>query len=404
MNHMDDSANDLVASGWEPVREVFMQTIESYQDVGAAVSLYHRGKCVVDLVGGYFDAKPSKTYDHDTLQLVFSTTKGVTAIAVAMCVERGLLSYEEPVALFWPEFAEAGKDHATVAQLLSHQVGLYTVDGSITLGEALDWNAITQRLAATAPLFPIGSTHGYHALTFGWLAGELVRRVDGRSIGRFITEEIANPLGVEIYVGLPEHLESRVSPLNTGWPRLVDERAPTVDPAAKKMKEQATGSGTPGGNALSLNGAFSVPGGFNRRDIHAAEIPAANGISNARSLATMYAATMGEVHGAHGPIRLVSPEMMIKMSTTVTPCGEADLCLVMPTSFGMGFMTHNESIPYSGPGTFGHPGAGGSMSFADPAREMSFSYVMNKLSDTLVGDQRSARLIAAAVRCADADA
>ncbi|MHB1089782.1 MAG: serine hydrolase domain-containing protein [Ilumatobacteraceae bacterium] len=396
------TANGLVAPGWEPLREVFSQTLDSRQDIGAAVSLFHRGQCVIDLVGGYFDKEATKPYDHDTLQLVFSTTKGVTAIAVAICVERGLLSYEEPAALFWPEFAAAGKEHATVAQLLSHQVGLYTVDGPITLAEALDWNIITQRLAAAVPAFPIGSTHGYHALTFGWLAGELVRRVDGRNIGRFIEEEIANPLGVEIYVGLPEYLEPRVSPLNTGWPRVVGESARTADPAVKKKMEKILGPDTPGGKALSLNGAFSVAGGFNRRDVHAAEIPAANGISNARSLATMYAATMGEVHGAHGPVRLVSPEMMIKMSTTVTPRDEADVCLVIPTSFGMGFMTHNDFIPYSGPGTFGHPGAGGSVSFADPAREMSFSYVMNKMSEALVGDQRSAYLIAAAVRCADA--
>lgn len=398
------AVNGLVAPGWEPVGDVFTQTIDSKQDIGAAVSLFHRGQCVIDLVGGYFDKEATRTYDHDTLQLVFSTTKGVTAVAVAMCVERGLLSYEEPVALFWPEFAAAGKEHATVSQLLSHQVGLYTVDGPITLAEALDWNIITQRLAATAPAFPIGSTHGYQALTFGWLAGELVRRVDGRNIGRFIEEEIANPLGVEIYVGLPEHLEPRVSPLNTGWPRTVSEPARIADPAAKELIEKIMGPDTPGGKALSLNGAFSVAGGFNRRDVHAAEIPAANGISNARSLATMYAATMGEVHGAHGPVRLVSPEMMTKMSTTVTPRGEADLCLVIPTSFGMGFMTHNDFIPYSGPGTFGHPGAGGSVSFADPARQMSFSYVMNRMSEALVGDQRSARLIAAAARCADAAA
>jgi CubicO group peptidase (beta-lactamase class C family) len=403
---MTSAVNGYVAPGWEPVHEVFTQTIDSKQDVGAAVALFHRGQCVIDLVGGYFDNEATAPYDHDTLQLVFSTTKGVTAIAIAICVERGLLSYQEPVALFWPEFAEAGKDHCTVAQLLSHQVGLYTVDGPITLAEALDWNTITQRLAATAPTFPIGSTHGYHALTFGWLAGELVRRVDGRNIGRFIAEEIANPLGVEIYVGLPEYLEPRVSPLNTGWPRGENEPDPiqALDPAVKELMEKITAPDTPGGKALSLNGAFSVTGGFNRRDVHAAEIPAANGISNARSLATMYAATMGEVRGAHGPVRLVSPEMMRAMSATVTPRGETDLCLVIPTSFGMGFMTHNDFIPYSGPGTFGHPGAGGSMSFADPGREMSFSYVMNKMGAVLVGDQRSARLIVAAVRCADADA
>ncbi|MEO7574715.1 MAG: serine hydrolase domain-containing protein, partial [Ilumatobacteraceae bacterium] len=301
----------LVAPGWGRVREVFSQTIESRQDVGAAVSLFHNGQCVVDLVGGYFDTESDKLYGHDTLQLVFSTTKGVIAIAVAMCVERGLLSYEEPVALFWPEFAAAGKEHATVAQLMSHQVGLYTVDRPVTLAEALDWNLMTELLAESAPAFPIGSTHGYHAITFGWLAGELVRRVDGRNIGRFIAEEIANPLGIEVFVGLPEQLEPRVSPLNTGWPRAEGESAPTIDVKERELLEKITGPGAPGGKALSLNGAFSVAGGFNRRDVHAAEIPAANGISNARSLATMYAATMGEVNGVLGPMRLVTAETMV---------------------------------------------------------------------------------------------
>ena len=401
---MTTTVNGFTAPGWEQVHEVFGRTIDSKQDVGAAVSIFHEGKCVVDLVGGFFDTESIKPYEHDTLQLVFSSTKGVTAIAVAMCVERGLLSYDEPVALFWPEFARAGKEKATVAQLLSHQVGLYTVEGPVAHADVLDWNFMVERLAATAPAFPIGSTHGYHAITFGWLAGELVRRVDGRNIGRFIAEEIANPLGVEIYVGLPEFLESRVSPLNTGWRRAEGEPAPKVDPQERELLEKITAPGSPGSKALSLNGAFSVAGGFNRRDIHAAEIPAANGITNARSLATMYAATVGEVHGAQGPVRLVSPETMSKMSLSVTPPGEADLCLIIPTTFSMGFMTPNSYIPFSGPGTFGHSGFGGSISFADPVREMSFSYVMNKLGRAIVGDDRSARLIAAAVRCADADA
>ena len=401
---MTSPVDGFIAPGWEPVGETFSQTIESRQDVGAAVSLFHHGQCVIDLVGGYFDTQSPKPYEHDTLQLVFSTTKGVTAIAVAMCVERGLLSYDEPVAMFWPEFAAAGKEKATVAQLMSHQVGLYAFDSPVTLAEALDWNLMTTRLAATAPAFPIGSMHGYHAMTFGWLAGELVRRVDGRNIGRFIAEEIANPLGVEIYVGLPERLEPRLSPLNTGWPRAVGDPPPTIDPKEKELLDQITGPGRPGEKALYLNGAFSVSGAFNRRDVHAAEIPAANGISNAKSLAKMYAATMGNVEGARGPVRLVSPKTMHQMSANVTPQGEPDLCLVIPTTFGMGFMTPNRFIPYSGPGTYGHPGFGGSISFADPARDMSFSYVMNKLGRAIVGDDRSSRLIAAAVRASDGSA
>jgi CubicO group peptidase (beta-lactamase class C family) len=160
-----------VAAGWESVREAFVNNLDNSEEVGAGVSVYHRGTKVVDLWGGSFDVEKTQPYAEDTLQLVFSTTKGITAIAVAMCVERGLLSYDEKVSTYWPEFAQHGKADATVAQLLSHQCGLYTVDGDITLAEALDWSTITARLAATAPRWDIGSKHGYHALTYGWLAG-----------------------------------------------------------------------------------------------------------------------------------------------------------------------------------------------------------------------------------------
>ena len=182
-----------VSNGWEAVRDAFVDNLENSEEVGAAVSVYHRGNKVVDLWGGSFDAEKTQPYVEDTLQLVFSTTKGITAIAVAMCVERGLLSYDEKVSTYWPEFAQHGKGDATVAQLLSHQCGLYTVDGDISLAEALDWTTITERLAGTAPRWEIGTKHGYHALTYGWLAGELVRRVDPthRSLGAFVQQEIA---------------------------------------------------------------------------------------------------------------------------------------------------------------------------------------------------------------------
>ena len=167
----------LVLGGWEPVREAFADNLASGRDVGAGVAVYHRGQLVVDLRGGFFDRSRTAPYAHDTLQLVFSTTKGVTAIAVGMCVDRGLLDYDEKVSAYWPEFAAAGKGDITVSQLLSHQAGLFSVDAPVTLADALDWATITGRLAEQAPLWEPGTTHGYHALTYGWLAGELVRDV-----------------------------------------------------------------------------------------------------------------------------------------------------------------------------------------------------------------------------------
>lgn len=380
-----------VAAGWDPVRAAFEANLERESELGCAVCVYHRGVPVVDLVGGYADRDRTTPYSEDHLQLVFSTTKGITAIAVAMCVQRGLLDYGAPVARYWPEFAQAGKGDATVEQLLSHQCGLPFLDEAPTLDEALHWDTITARLAAEPPKWPIGSAHGYHALTYGWLAGELVRRVDGRSLGAFVREEIAGPLGAEFWIGLPEHLEARVSPL------VVEPSGGGSDPALAELIAQFIGPDTMGGKALSLGGAFEGDSTFNRRDVHEAELPAANGITNARSLARIYAATLGPVDG----VRLLDPEVLEAARATVTPENEPDQCLIMPTTFGQGFMTHGLFSPYTGPGSFGHPGAGGSVGFAQPERELAFGYVMNQMAANLAADQRAQRLAEACVRVID---
>ena len=383
-----------IEPGWESVGAAFAANFESGEDIGAGVCAYHQGHKVVDLTGGQFDAAGTAAYNDDALQLVFSTTKGVTAIGVAMCVQRGLLAYEDRVALHWPEFAAHGKDQATVAQLLSHQCGIIAPDGPITLAEALDWTTITTRLADTRPDWPIGSGHGYHALTYGWLAGELIRRVDplGRTPGRFVAEEISGPLALDLWIGLPEALEPRVSPL-IGAP-LSTENA---DPAMQAMLEQFIGPASRGGRALFLNGVFNGDGTFNRREVHAAEIPAANAITNARSLAKMYAATFAPIDG----VQLLDDSVRDFARTTVTPAGEADLCLLMATTFGMGFMTHGAFTQFGGPGSYGHPGAGGSVAFAQPERELAFAYVMNRMDQNLAGDFRAQRLVDAATAVID---
>lgn len=384
-----------IVPGWEPVRDAFAANLERGSELGCAVAVYHRGVKVVDLVGGHADADRTIEYSTDQLQLVFSTTKGITAIAAALCVQRGLLDYGERVATYWPEFAAAGKADATVAQLLSHQVGLPFLDRAPALEEALDWPTITSLLAAEAPKWPIGEGHGYHALTYGWLAGELVRRVDGRSLGTFVREEIAEPLGAEFWVGLPDHLEERVSPLAVEPPGSGES-----NPELAALIAQFIGPDTMGGKALSLGGAFTGEGTFNRREVHAAEVPAANGITTARSLARIYASTIGEVDG----VRLLDPSVLDVARTTVTPENEPDQCLIMPTTFGMGFMTHGMFTPYAGPGSFGHPGAGGSVGFAQPERELAFGYVMNQMAANLAADQRAQRLVEACTRVIDAGA
>jgi CubicO group peptidase (beta-lactamase class C family) len=381
---------DKVASGWEPVRAAFLEGFEKNEEHGAGVAVYHRGQCVVDLMGGWRNKDHTIPYGTDALQVVFSTTKGITSIAVAICVERGLLDYSEKVATYWPEFADRGKGDVTVAQLLSHRAGLYTVDGDITLEEALDWDTVTTRLAATAPRFPVDSTHGYHAITFGWLAGELVRRVSGKSIGQFVRDEIASPLNAEFHIGLPEDLEPRVA-------RLMAHPIPKFTPEVAKLMMERSAPGTKGAEALGLNGAFGN-GVFNKPEVHRAMIPGANGIGNARSLARIYAATVGEVDG----VRILGEETRSRATVSNTPKGEMDQVLISETDFAMGFMVHCPRTPFSGPTSFGHDGAGGSSSFADPSREMGFSYVMNTMMTVADSDPRRERLIAAAVRSADA--
>ena len=381
---------DFVAPGWEPVREAFVGHLSSGLDRGAGVAVMHKGKLVVDLMGGHRDKNGDVPYGPETLQVVFSTTKGITALAVAMCVERGLIDYDEKVAAYWPEFAAHGKQDITVAQLLSHRGGLYTVDGPITLPEALDWDTVTSRLADMKPLFEPDSTHGYHALTYGWLGGELVRRVTGRSIGDFVQENIVGPLGVELWIGLPAEHEPRVA-------HLMAHPLPEFPPEIAKFMMEHSGPGSLGEKALSLNGAFG-PGAFNKPEVHAAQIPGANAITNARSLATIYAATFGEVNG----VRLLGEETRRRATTSETPDGEVDAILGHPTVFAKGYMLNSTRNNYGGPDGYGHDGAGGSVACAVPSKGLAISYVMNTMLTTHDGDPRRESYVNTAVRCADA--
>ncbi len=390
-------AHGEVAAGWESVRDAMVHNLAHTEEVGASVAVYHRGRPVVHLWGGRFDESSDTPYDDGTLQLVFSTTKGIAAIAVGMCVERGLIDYDAPVATYWPEFAAAGKESVTVAQLLSHQAGLITVDGSPTLDEVLDRSWITDRLARQAPFWEPGTRHGYHAVTYGFLVGELVRRVDpaGRTLGGFVADEISGPLGVELWIGLPEQHEPRVSPV-------IPTDLPT-DPVMLALIEQFAGPHTNIGRALSLSGAFTMQAGnmgevWNSREVHAAEIPAANGITNATSLARVYAATLDEIDG----VRLLRPETVERMRTTATQPGQPDACLMVATTFGMGMLTSGPFSPLAGPGSFGHTGAGGSVAFAHPELGLSLGYAMNRMAQNLAADARAQRLIDAAVAAARA--
>jgi len=380
-----------VAAGFEPVADAFRANFSDPRfqprDLGAAVSLYAEGEEVVNLWAGTANAKTGAPWTDDTLALVFSTTKGATAIAVAMLAEAGKLSYDEPVATYWPEFAAAGKSSITLRQLMSHQAGLIFAEPALSLGEILAVTPVVEALAAQAPLWEPGTAHGYHALTYGWLAGEVVRRVDGRSLGRFFADEVAGPLGLDFWIGLPASEEPRVARLK-GAPR------PEGDDLTLMMK--IAGPGTNGGRALSMDGALAISGGtmpFNTREVHASEMPAANGITNARSIARMYAATIGEIDG----VRLVN-DATVKTMAAEQVNGD-DLTLVLPTRFGLGFMLNAEYLPLYSDNSFGHYGAGGSLGFADPGAGIGFGYVMNQMGGGIAGDPRAVSLIEAARSC-----
>jgi CubicO group peptidase (beta-lactamase class C family) len=246
-------------------------------------------------------------------------------------------------------------------------------------------------LAKSEPVWEPGTAHGYHAVTYGYLVGEVVRRVTGRTLGTYFADEVAGPLGLEFWIGLPEEHEDRTAPM-------IGSLAPgegEIDESMRALLEQFIGPDSFLGRALTANGAFAGPDTWNRRDVHAAEVPAANGITNARSLARMYAALVGAVNGdgpAAGP--LLTREQVDAARLTQT--SGADKVLFFDTTFGLGFMTSSPFAPYGGAGSFGHAGAGGSVGFADPENQLGFGYVMNRMLQNLSGDPRTRRLIGAA--------
>jgi CubicO group peptidase (beta-lactamase class C family) len=377
-----------VVDGFGAVADAFAKNFVEHGELGAAFSLYVDGEMKADLWAGVADRASGRPWSEDTLQLVFSTTKGAAAICVARLVEAGSISYDDTVASHWPEFAANGKGEITIAQMMSHQAGLPYVDAELGFDDAMAVTPMVEALAAQAPIWVPGTKHGYHAVTYGWLAGELVRRVDGRSLGTYFAEEIAGPLGLEFWIGLPESEEPRVARL--------EAVAPPQDPNIAALMEQFMGPGTMAWKALTVNGALTVAGdenAFNTRAVHATEMPAANGITTAHSLARMYAATVGPVDG----VRLID-DATVALATAEAVNGP-DAVLVFPSQFGMGFMLHGTLTPMLSPASFGHAGAGGSLGYADVDAKVGYGYVMNQMGGGIAGDPRTINLTDAVRSC-----
>jgi len=367
-----------VEASFEPVLDAFAANFDERGDVGAAVCVYLEGEPVVDLWGGMADATTGRPWTSDTVVLVYSSTKGVTSVCANRLIERGALDPAAPVARYWPEFAANGKAEITVAQVLSHQAGLPLVEGDFSLDECLAWDPMVEALAAQAPIWDPGTQHGYHMRTFGWLVGELVRRVTGGTIGAYLRDEVAAPLGLDFWIGLPEEIEPRVA-------RLV----PPKDDLGALLKQL--------GGDLLLASVFSNPADlfgyndmWNTRALHAAELPSSNGIGDARSLARLYASCIGDVDG----VRTLQPAT-VAAATVEQACGK-DAVLMMDSCFGLGFMLGSSFGAANPAGAFGHAGAGGSLAFADPDARLGFGYVMNDLRFDAKGDPRSEELVRAA--------
>jgi CubicO group peptidase (beta-lactamase class C family) len=369
------------------VREVFASHFESGLELGGAVSVVHDGRCVVDLWAGYADAARTRPWQRDTLVNVWSTTKGITAIAAHRAADEGRLDLDAAVARYWPEFAAAGKARIPVRDLLSHRAGLPAIRKSVSRGDMLDWETMTGLLAAETPWWEPGTRHGYHALTYGWLVGEVVRRASGKRIGDYVREAICAPLGVEFQIGFGPDLDARTAELVQG-PFAAGDAAPAFLRALTEEPEGVVAKTF--ANPPILDGIDWV----NSRAWREAEIPGAGGHGSAWSLARLYGALArgGELDG----VRVLRAETIDRARSEHS--NGPDLVLLMPTRIGAGFfLPQPEDAAFMpNPRAFGHGGAGGSYSHADPEARFGFAYTMNLMHiGAWLVDPRAQRLLAA---------
>lgn len=362
------------AAGLEPVRAAFEDNFAQEQELGARFSLVKDGALIVDLWAGHADRARAAPFDAATLTPIFSTTKAIAALMVARLVDQGRLAYDQPVADVWPDFAAAGKGAVTVEQALSHQAGLSGFVEAIEPALWFDWDAVCARLAAMAPLWPPGTASGYHPVTYGYLAGEIFRRVDGRTLGTALREDLAQPFDLDLWIGLPDAEHGRCADLQRppAFPDFGEINIPT--------------------RAAFLE-PWSSPGGRGQAEWRRAEIPSANGHATAPALARLMGALAagGWLDGE----MILSPALIAEMARE--RIAGQDLVLPFEMSWGAGVMRNGPLKPW-GPGeaTFGHSGWGGSCAFADPETGLAGAYVMNKQSAHLLGDPRARRLIEAA--------
>lgn len=370
------TVHGYVAPGFEGVRDAFEANFNpalATPETGATVAAFHRGKLVVDLYGGFVDKARKRAWARDTIVNVYSTTKGVAAACTTLLEGRGQIEYKAPIARYWPEFAANGKDKISVETMLSHQAGLSGVRTKLTLEDLFDHDKVARILAAAEPLWPPGTQAGYHAITWGFLVNELIRRVDGRTIGRFLREEWGDPLQSDVFIGLPESEDRRVAEMI----------APLGEPTQSLAEPSEL-------LKLTLLNPMIEPEVPNRRDWRAAELPSMNATANALGLARLFAPFASD--GMFENRRLL-PVGTVARAARHRWDG-VDVNIGIRVRWGAGFYGNNDFRWY-GPndGAFGHSGWGGSCAFADPVNELAVAYAPNQMDANLHGDPRSIRLV-----------
>ena len=374
-----------VAKGFEKVRDVFEANWDEYE-VGACYSVVQQGKTIVDLWGGYKGLDFTEPWEKNTLVNVYSTTKGMGSLAIAILVEEGKLDYDARVVDYWPEFGAEGKEKVTVAQLLSHQAGICGLTEKITVEDLYDWDKMVRLLAAQKPHWEPGTASGYHAVMWGYPAGELVKRITGKTLGTYFREKVAEPLGADFYIGLPDSEMDRVSAMigpNRG--RVAQETGEDPSPSHGPFYE------------VSLENSIISP--FKDASSYAwrkAEIAAANGQANARGIAKIYGALAngGEMDG----LRIIS-RRGIEAATVEEVGDQTDLVMGTATRRARGFILNSDAAYGPNDNAFGHGGAGGSGGFADPEANIGIGYAMNQMQVNPDDEPRAGKLLKATYEC-----
>jgi CubicO group peptidase (beta-lactamase class C family) len=374
----------FVDAGYGSVMDAFVANFLKRGDLGAGCTVLVGGQIVVDLWGGLADLRKQRPWDRDTASVMFSCTKGVLAICVYRLVEEGLLRLDGPIAGYWPAFGQHGKAHLTLRQAMSHRAGLPALDVDLTKDDVIAWDPVVRAIEAQRPLHPPASGFIYHALTYGWLVGEVIRRVSGLTPGRYFREAIADRLELSTWIGLPEAARATVAWME---PPLPDEDSDAARASARLAREDLVIA-----RSVSMGGAFAFPADdayvtFNDPAIQAAEIPGANGISTAGSLARLYAACVSAVDGPPLLSAASIDDALRVRSAGPQLTGVPD----DGARWGTGFqLSSAPSQPMLGPASFGHAGAGGQLAFADAEHGVGFAYLSNQMGG--YGDARAREL------------